>query len=115
LDALLDNALKFAPEGSAIDVCVVTYASQVDVHVVDEGPGLSELDRERATQRFWRNRNQQNKQGSGLGLAIASALIEASGGKLDLLDNEPSGLDVRIRLTSDAELARRSARPATTV
>lgn len=110
LDALLDNALKFAPEGSSIDVCVVTYASQVDVHVVDEGPGLTTMERERATQRFWRDKHQQNKDGSGLGLTIASALIAASGGKLDLLENEPTGLDVRIRLTSDPDLARRSAR-----
>jgi signal transduction histidine kinase len=110
LDALLDNALKFAPEGSSIDVCVVTYASQVDVHVVDEGPGLTTMERERATQRFWRDKHQQNKEGSGLGLTIAEALIAASGGKLDLLENEPTGLDVRIRLTSDAELARRSVR-----
>jgi signal transduction histidine kinase len=110
LDALLDNALKFAPEGSSIDVCVVTYASQVDVHVVDEGPGLTTMERERATQRFWRDKHQQNKGGSGLGLAIAEALIAASGGKLDLLDNEPTGLDVRIRLTSDPEEARRASR-----
>jgi signal transduction histidine kinase len=115
LDALLDNALKFAPEGSSIDVCVVTYASQVDVHVVDEGPGLTTMERERATQRFWRDKHQQNKGGSGLGLAIAEALIAASGGKLDLLDNEPTGLDVRIRLTSDPEEARRSARRPATV
>jgi signal transduction histidine kinase len=114
LDALLDNALKFAPEGTSIDVCVVTYATQVDVHVVDQGPGLTTMERERATQRFWRDRHQQNKKGSGLGLAIASALIAASGGKLDLLDNSPTGLDVRIRLTSDPELAKNSARRAAT-
>ena len=41
--------------------------------------------------------------------------VRADGGKLDLLDNEPSGLDVRIRLTSDPELARGSARRALTV
>ena len=52
-------------------------ASGSEVHVVDEGPGLTDEERERAFDRFWRG---GRGEGSGLGLAIVRRLVEADGG-----------------------------------
>lgn len=100
LDALIDNALKFAGPGATVEVRVDRPRPEgpVEVHVVDSGPGLGPADREQALERFWRAGAHQNVDGSGLGLSIVAVLVEASGGRLDLLAREPHGLDARIRL-----------------
>jgi len=98
LDALVDNAVKFSGEGSTVTVRVSADDGGVAVHVIDTGPGLDENDREHATDRFWRAPDAQNVEGSGLGLPIVAVLVEASGGKLDLLPAEPHGLHARLWL-----------------
>jgi signal transduction histidine kinase len=75
----------------------------VELHVVDDGPGLDGGDRVRATGRFWRAADAQNIDGSGLGLPIANVLVSASGGQLDLLPAEPRGLDARLRFPSASQ------------
>ena len=96
LDALIDNALKFAGTGATVTVRVVPDADTVALHVVDDGPGLGDTERMRATERFWRAPGSQNVDGSGLGLPIAAVLVEVSGGRLDLLAAAPRGLDARL-------------------
>ncbi|MET7418435.1 HAMP domain-containing sensor histidine kinase [Dactylosporangium sp. NPDC005555] len=96
LDALIDNAVKFSAEGSTVTVRPVADEGGVAVHVLDTGPGLTEQQRELATERFWRAPGTQNVDGSGLGLPIVAVLVEASSGRLDLLANEPSGLHARL-------------------
>lgn len=93
LDAILDNALKFGAGGDEVTVHLAPRDDAVELHVVDRGPGLTAQERSHATERFWRGSAHQNVDGSGLGLSIASALAEASGGRLELLAAEPSGLD----------------------
>jgi signal transduction histidine kinase len=96
LDALIDNALKFAGTGATVTVRVVAGADVVRLHVIDDGPGLGDTERMRATERFWRAPGTQNIDGSGLGLPIAAVLVAASGGQLDLLAAQPRGLDARL-------------------
>src|SRR5262249_25042654 len=96
LDALIDNALKFAGPGAGVTVDVAPGKENVELHVVDDGPGLDGTDRIRATERFWAAPHTQNIDGSGLGLPIATVLVRASGGQLDLLAAQPKGLDVRL-------------------
>jgi light-regulated signal transduction histidine kinase (bacteriophytochrome) len=79
LDVVLDNALKFAPEGSRV-VVDVRYEDGGPVIVVhDEGPGLDEDELSRAGDRFWRSRRDQNVDGSGLGLAMPARFSTPSG------------------------------------
>ncbi|WP_213455174.1 sensor histidine kinase [Rhizomonospora bruguierae] len=98
LDALIDNALKFADAGARVRVSVRPADGGADVHVIDDGPGLSDERRARAPERFWRAPTSQNVEGAGLGLPIVAALMEASGGRLDLLPVRPHGLDARLWL-----------------
>ena len=102
LDALIDNALKFAGPHATVEVAVRPGPSSVAVHVTDDGPGLADTQRRRATERFWRAPDAQNVDGSGLGLPIAIVLVEASGGDLALSAVEPRGLDARLRFPATA-------------
>lgn len=103
LDALIDNALKFTEPGGRVDVSAHTEKGQVIVHVVDSGPGLTAEQRRKATERFWRAPDAQNVEGSGLGLPIVAVLLEASGGRFDLLPATPRGLDARLTLKAARE------------
>jgi signal transduction histidine kinase len=96
LDALIDNALKFAGTGATVTVQVDASPDSVALHVIDDGPGLGDTERMRATERFWRGPGTQNVDGSWLGLPIAAVLVKASGGELDLLPGQPRGLDARL-------------------
>jgi signal transduction histidine kinase len=97
LDALIDNALKFAGPTATVRVEVHADGDVVDVHVIDDGPGLSDDGRRHAGEPFWRAPGVQNLDGCGLGLPIAMVLAETSGGRLDLLSANPGGLDARVR------------------
>jgi signal transduction histidine kinase len=112
IDNLIDNALAVAPPGSEIRLLVrpegasnhgvantgsanTGASSGYELHVLDDGPGLSEEDRHKAFNRFWRG--QSTSEGSGLGLAIVQQLAEASGAAASL-EARPGagGLDARV-------------------
>ncbi|HEX6762910.1 MAG TPA: ATP-binding protein [Gaiellaceae bacterium] len=90
LDNLLANALDAAPADSQVKV----LAAKGELHVVDGGPGLTEEQRERAFDRFWRA---SDKPGSGLGLAIAKRLVERDGGNIELRRATTGGIDAVVR------------------
>jgi signal transduction histidine kinase len=90
LDQVLDNLIENALEHSASGARVTVGASGSEVHVVDEGPGLSDEERERAFDRFWRA---GPGEGSGLGLAIVRRLVEADGGSVELRSADTGGID----------------------
>lgn len=98
LDELIGNACKFAGDGATVTVHLERRDGMAELHVIDDGPGLDPAEREQAVTRFWRSRTHQNVDGSGLGLAVLAVMAEASGGHIDLLAGQPSGLDVRLRL-----------------
>jgi signal transduction histidine kinase len=99
LDALIDNAVKFSNSGEpTVTIRVAADDGGAAVHVIDTGPGLTEAQRELATERFWRAPDAQNVDGSGLGLPIVAVLVEASGGRLELLPGDPHGLHAKLWL-----------------
>jgi signal transduction histidine kinase len=89
IDNLIDNALAVAPPGSLIRLVVSHPESDgmVELHVIDEGPGLSAEDSQRAFNRFWRGPG--SSEGTGLGLAIVQQLAEASGAAASLTPRAP--------------------------
>ncbi len=98
LDVLLDNAVHYAGRGATITTGYETGVGTATVFVSDNGPGLSTEDIERATERFWRAGGDGAPRGTGLGLAIAEQHVVARGGKLELRQAEPHGLEVRVEL-----------------
>lgn len=101
-DIALDNAHKFVPAGGTVTVTL--DAGDLVLRIADDGPGLTEQEREKALDRHWRAPAHADLPGSGLGLSIAAALAEACGGRLDLVANRPHGLSVEVRLAPEAPL-----------
>jgi len=96
LDNLLANALEAAPAGTSITVSSRRAGSWVELHVADEGPGMTAEERERALGRFWRASSAEG--GSGLGLAIVARLVASDGGRIELHEASGGGLDACLRL-----------------
>ncbi len=100
---LLDNAIKYTPEGGAVMLRVRRRSSgEVEFSVTDTGPGVPEEDRARVVQRFVRLENSRSEPGSGLGLSLVAAVAEAHGGRLELSEGpgavEGSGPGLRVAL-----------------
>ncbi|MFJ8942355.1 ATP-binding protein [Streptomyces sp. NPDC102395] len=96
LDAVIDNAVKFTPEGESVAVAVACDGDATTVVVTDNGPGLTDEELTRVGDRFWRSGRHQNIKGSGLGLSISRTLLAAGGGSLTYEHHEPSGLRVTV-------------------
>jgi len=83
LRQLLENAAKYSPPQSPIQISVEKTPSQIIVSVADRGPGIDELEQALIFDKFYRGKdNRYSIQGTGMGLAIAKAVIEAHGGTI---------------------------------
>ena len=96
---LVDNAIKFAPAGTAIVIRVVESTADATIDVIDRGPGIAAAAREHIFDRFFRaNSAPADVVGTGLGLSIAKSAVETSGGTLTLQQTDEHGSTFRIRL-----------------
>jgi len=94
---MIDNAIKYAaPPGHAmnganseITISARETEDRILLSVADAGPGIREIDRARAVERFVRLESSRSLPGSGLGLSLASAVANLHGGELRLEDNHP--------------------------
>ncbi len=85
---LLDNAVRHSPPGGTVDVRATGGRTGVTIEVCDEGPGISEDERSKVFERFYRADTSRNRAagGTGLGLAIVSELVARWGGEVRLGD-----------------------------
>jgi signal transduction histidine kinase len=97
---LIDNALRFTPEGSSIDLTIRRQENDVELIVADSGPGIPEDELTHIFDRFWRGEKSRARStgGAGLGLSIARQLVEAQGGKITAQNRSPRGFEVQITL-----------------
>ncbi|MEH0576956.1 MULTISPECIES: HAMP domain-containing sensor histidine kinase [Streptomyces] len=98
LDNVLSNALEVSPDGGTITVRAESKGDKVVLSVLDEGPGMSDAEKSRAFDRFWRGQGLTGRSGSGLGLAVVKQLVTDDGGTVTLVDAPGGGLCVRITL-----------------
>ncbi|MFC9289923.1 ATP-binding protein [Streptomyces sp. NPDC057052] len=105
LDAVIDNAVKFTPEGERVEVTVAVDGEVSTVVVTDHGPGLTDEELQRVGDRFWRSGRHQNIKGSGLGLSISRALLAAGGGTIAYDHHEPTGLKVTVSVPRSRPVA----------
>lgn len=84
IDNLLNNAVKYSPDGGTIKVKIKESHEDVVVSISDQGLGISKADSERLFERFYRVDKARSRQqgGSGLGLAISKEVVELHGGRI---------------------------------
>lgn len=97
---LLENALKYTPEDKPIKVSLIKELQWVHILVADEGPGITDAEKKRVFDKFYRVGNEESRKakGTGLGLYLCSRIVAQNGGTISVGDNSPSGAVFDIKL-----------------
>ncbi len=90
LDSLVDNAVRYTPEGGSVTVTATAVGDALELTVQDSGGGLTGEQKRRAFEPFWRGDSARTTRGSGLGLTLAQRITQALGGEIQAL-NAPTG------------------------
>jgi PAS domain S-box-containing protein len=99
LGNLLDNAVRYSPDGGAVTVAVRRGDETVELRVDDEGIGIPETERPRIFTKFYRaDADAAAGSGTGLGLFIAQELVAAMGGRISVASREPRGSSFVVEL-----------------
>ena len=89
---LIDNAAKYSPPDSPIQITSELEHGEVVTSVSDCGPGIDDMEKEMIFEKFYRGRDQRMIiQGTGMGLAIAKAIVELHGGKIGVISQVGHG------------------------
>lgn len=101
---VVDNAIKYSPQASSVDIRVHADTGQAVLTVADEGPGIAPEHRERIFDRFFRldEARSRDNGGTGLGLAIARWAVEVNGGHITVEGGATGGSIFRIVLPTGA-------------
>jgi len=97
---LVDNALKYTPDGGRVTIAAERGAGSVTLIVSDTGPGVPPAERDAVWRRLYRGDSSRSKRGFGLGLALVRAVAEAHGGSASVGDAPGGGASFRLRLPS---------------
>jgi two-component system sensor histidine kinase QseC len=95
LQNLMSNGIKFSPNGSVINVVWAQSTNQIELKVIDSGTGVSEKNRNRLSERFFRL---GEVEGAGLGLSIVKNIVDKYQGALSFDDSLTKGLTVLVKL-----------------
>jgi two-component system sensor histidine kinase KdpD len=87
---LLENALRYTPPGSPLELAASAGRDDVTIEVLDRGPGLMPGEESQVFEKFFRGEASRARHGVGLGLAVARAIVEAHGGRIEAV-NRPGG------------------------
>ena len=81
---LVDNAVKFTPEGGCVALALLRRDGESVIRISDTGPGIPEIERDAVTKRFYRSDKSRNTEGLGLGLSLVSAIVKLHGFRFTL-------------------------------
>ena len=97
---LVDNAIKYTPVGSVIEIHTDQKEQWVTVSVSDNGPGIPDEQKPRIFDMFYSGANKvvDSRRSLGLGLALCRSIVNAHGGEIALYDYDPQGCCFRINL-----------------
>ncbi len=100
---ILDNALKYSPVSSPIEIRARVVNSQVEISVTDHGVGIPPEDLTKIFDKFYRVQRPDNVSGTGLGLSISKGIIEAHGGKIWAENRARGGTTIRFALPLEGQ------------
>lgn len=102
---IVDNALKYTPPGSSIEVRATKVQNTAAIEVADNGPGIAPEEQNKVLEMFYTagNKHQDARRGLGLGLFLCKEIVEAHGGALTLYGNHPHGVVFRFTLPLQEE------------
>jgi two-component system sensor histidine kinase KdpD len=103
---LVENAIKYTPGGSTIEVAVHAIPEGLRFSVTDDGPGIPVTQREQVFERFYRAGNARGLQGTGIGLTISRGLVEAHGGRIWIESGPEGGTRVLMTIPFDRSTLR---------
>ena len=111
---LLNNAIKYSPETKTIAVSVRREGDRVLVSVTDRGIGIPKAEQKRIFEKFYRVESSlvHTTKGSGLGLALVQHIMEAHGGRVELVSAPGEGSTFTLSLPVRGEAAADEPRPA---
>ncbi|WP_159591769.1 sensor histidine kinase [Streptococcus halichoeri] len=97
---IINNAIKYTPPGSAITLTTKRRAKSIVVEVADDGPGISDSDKQKIFELFYTpgQRAVDAKRGLGIGLSLCKSIITAHGGVIYARDNQPKGVIIGFTL-----------------
>lgn len=100
---VIDNAIKYSPKDTQIDINVSHNDKEITIRVSDRGIGIPKEDLERVFDKFYRVSRPENVSGTGLGLAICKGIVETMGGKISAANREGGGTVITISLPKGNE------------
>ena len=95
---LLDNALKYSPIDSSIEILAQRHGNFLTLEILDRGPGVPESDLHRVFEKFYRLPVPEGVSGTGLGLSICKGIVEAHQGEIRAENRSGGGLRITCRL-----------------
>ncbi|MGM3276211.1 sensor histidine kinase [Ralstonia sp. 24A2] len=100
LSNLLDNAVKFSPAGTTVEIAWSAEHGDAVLQVSDHGPGIPPAELPHIFERFYRGARVRASEtpGTGLGLALSQAIVQAHGGRIDAANAQKGGMIFRISL-----------------
>ena len=94
----MENAGKYSPSSSPIELRLTSHAEAVVLHVIDHGPGVPAGERQSIFERFRRGSTTGEVAGHGIGLAVVKTLMERMGGSVAVVDAPAGRADFQLRL-----------------
>jgi Osmosensitive K+ channel histidine kinase len=98
LKNLIENAINYTPAGGKIYICVTKIAGKATFSISDNGPGLTEIEKSRIFERFYRADQTRDADGTGLGLAIVKKNLNELGGQIDVVSVVGKGTTFTVTL-----------------
>ncbi len=97
---LVDNAIKYTPNGSAIQITARKQGDYISISVADNGPGIPDSQKEKIFDMFYTGETKvaDSRRSMGLGLALCKSIVTIHGGEISLTDNTPSGCNFTFTL-----------------